>query len=256
MVPFRCITQNSMHWCPLRLRRVCLGSEALFVLVTAAKEFVERCIEQDSQAALRALEKIDAANDGPIMKRVSHDPDLVQVCALSTRGIAGQLRDRASRTVFGMGRSAKRRGPNYSRHNEDLCRSGSGKAQDIPFHLRSDTRPNASAFAIVQSERWCRMLRSATAHVCRAVSVCGVSGATRSEDLRKGGLLRVVPDPPPPLHPPIGSSSSVALCQTLLARYLRCFICASAGKSYFVFAGGEWERNLTPLPVRIQNAQS
>uniref|UniRef100_A0A7S4GIU0 Poly [ADP-ribose] polymerase n=1 Tax=Eutreptiella gymnastica TaxID=73025 RepID=A0A7S4GIU0_9EUGL len=56
-----------------------VGSEALFVLVTAAKEFVERCIEQDSQAALRALEKIDAANDGPIMKRVSHDPDLVQV---------------------------------------------------------------------------------------------------------------------------------------------------------------------------------
>ena len=59
----------------------CSGAEALFNLVTAAKEFVEHLIEQDTEAAMRALVKIDATQGGSIMKRIGHDPDLVQVLA-------------------------------------------------------------------------------------------------------------------------------------------------------------------------------
>eukprot|EP00667_Euglena_gracilis_P011743 EG_transcript_12012 len=56
-----------------------VGAEALFNVVTVAKEFVERCIEQDTAAAVRAAERIDAELEGPIMKAIAHDADLVQV---------------------------------------------------------------------------------------------------------------------------------------------------------------------------------
>uniref|UniRef100_A0A7S1N4U0 Poly [ADP-ribose] polymerase n=1 Tax=Eutreptiella gymnastica TaxID=73025 RepID=A0A7S1N4U0_9EUGL len=56
-----------------------IGSEAAFSILSVAKEFVERCIEQDSNAALRALKKIDSVPTKGIMKHISHDPVLLDV---------------------------------------------------------------------------------------------------------------------------------------------------------------------------------